>query len=262
MGFKLKTDIELKLLKEKQNLMKEAPNLVNEFIEKINSETTIKTQIAYLRDLLIFFDFLKELPYFMDKDIKTITAEDLKAVERKDIRDFINNYLLYYKRTFRNKAGSIVTQIFSNSEKGRARKLATLRSFYDWLIDEVDDSTIDVTKNIKVKTKKENTADEINRLQSDEMALFIDTILEDKNIEDKRSLKLHQKLKLRDYTIISVLGLTGIRISELVNLDIDDIFLDKAVMRVDRKGKKTDIVILPKILVEILSEYLITRNKI
>jgi len=94
------------------------------------------------------------------------------------------------------------------------------------------------------------------------MINFLATIIDDKNIESTRAMIFHKRVKFRDYCMVLIAGNTGIRISELVQLDIQDVNLDKKHLIVTRKGGKLEPVYLPKIIIEDLREYMNQRKQI
>ncbi|WP_279360922.1 tyrosine-type recombinase/integrase [Lactococcus formosensis] len=75
--------------------------------------------------------------------------------------------------------------------------------------------------------------------------------------KQKRSF---EKTKIRDLAIISLFLASGIRISELVNIKIDDIDLENAVVQITRKNNKEDSVPIAKFALPYLMKYEKKRN--
>lgn len=251
----MKKDIEIKLNHELQNRLRKLPEMAIDFILSLDNNSSIRTQIAYCKDLNIYFNFLlNELDLCNKKNISDMNIDDIKEVTEKDIRMFLD-YLNYYTVEYKSKTGKTVKQGFSNSREGKARKLATLHSFYDYLTrnHKINDPTkhIDIKLNDKVEIK--------NSLKGDEVDKFVETILYDLNINNERELKFHKKTKCRNATIVLFLAYTGIRISELVQLDIDDIDLKEKTYIVTRKGGDQEKLYLPDKIVPHLENYLNQR---
>lgn len=255
----MKKDIEIKLNQELQNRLVKLPEMAIDFILSLSDNSSIRTQIAYCKDLRIFFLFLlNELEISNKDNITELGLEDIKDISEKDIRMFLD-YLNYYTVEYKSRIGKNIKQSFSNSREGKARKLATLHSFYDYITrdnKDIIDSTkhIDIKLNEKVDIKDTLTGEEIDRL--------VRVILEDLKMLDGRELKHHQKYKYRNATMILMLGYTGIRVSELVQLDINDVGLKEKAFIVTRKGGNQEKLYFPDEIVSTLSYYLEIRKTV
>lgn len=255
----MKKDVMIKLEKEKERRLRELPDFLADYIIGMNAEKSIRTQIALTKDYTVFLEYLIKLPLFDNKaSITDFTIEDMNKLKERDIRDFLN-HLTSYKKTFKRKDKSEYTQVFTNDQKGKARKMASLHSLWDWLIREeyVDK---DITKKVDVKiteTKKIK-----NKLDSEDIDKFTETIINDVNIETNRSLKFHKRVKFRDLNMLLLLAFTGIRISELVQLDLDDISIKDSAMIVIRKGGDQDKIYIPDEIIFTLAKYIEIRKQV
>ena len=101
----------------------------------------------------------------------------------------------------------------------------------------------------------------ITRMDADETANFLDTVEYGTNLTD-RQLKFHEKSKVRDLAIMTLMLSTGIRISECVGLDLNDVDFKNTCIRVTRKGGKEAIVYFSDEAVEPLQEYIEERKKL
>ncbi|WP_053912192.1 tyrosine-type recombinase/integrase [Aneurinibacillus migulanus] len=137
--------------------------------------------------------------------------------------------------------------------------MTALSKFFSYLSKRkliICDVTADVEKiklNVKVKIN--------NRLIPEELDCFFATILEDVGIEKERQLKFHQKLKFRGYIMTLIMAYNDIRISELVQLNIDEVHIDKRVLIITRKGGNEQSIPLPDRIMETLSDYIIMEHK-
>lgn len=105
-----------------------------------------------------------------------------------------------------------------NDERGLKRKLASLRSFYRYLY---KNEMIGQDPAVKVDMPKihEKT---ITRLDIDEVANLLDEVESGESLTEKQQ-KFHEKTKTRDLAMMTLLLGTGIRVSECVGLDMDDV---------------------------------------
>jgi integrase/recombinase XerD len=172
---------------------------------------------AYERDLLQFAEHLES------------SRRTLLKARRSDVRDFLD-------------------KLFSNQVDGRsvARKLSALRHFYKYLlldrvIDEDPTLNIETPKQWKVLPKA---------LSREEAAQVM------KAERPQPESKLGQALWLRDRAMMEVLYAGGLRVSELVNLKLEDVKLDLGYALVHGKGDKDRIVPLGRPAVEAVAQYL------
>lgn len=185
-----------------------------------------RTVLNYAQDLEVFFYFLKQDNPLL-ADTKNITPDDLGRLTMSDIQEymvFLENYMKDGKR-------------YQNSGSGKARKLSSLRCLYKYMLNMKMIRTDPTALIPSPKLKKKN----IVMMEHNEMDEFLD------NVEDGKTLSPLQKersdkLKERDIAIVTLLLHTGIRISELVGLDLDDIDFKNKTIRVIRKGGDEDYV--------------------
>ncbi|WP_138268972.1 tyrosine-type recombinase/integrase [Anaerofustis stercorihominis] len=226
------------------------PSFANTFFRGISANTSIKTRIAYAMDLKIFFEYLIENhPKFTHyKDIKDICLSDLDYIKAVDIEDF-SEYLSYYtKGHYKNDETKVS---LSNSNRGKMRKLSTLRSFYKYYFKK---ELIKTNPTVLVDLPK-NYEKPIVRLEPNEVANLLDEIESGKNLTPSQ-LKYHNKTKVRDLAIVTLLVGTGIRISECVGMNINDVDFDNDSFVVTRKGGNKTILYMPEEVRSALLRYL------
>ncbi len=226
------------------------PSFANTFFRGISANTSIKTRIAYAMDLKIFFEYLIENhPKFTHyKDIKDISLSDLDNIKAVDLEDF-SEYLSYYtKGHYKNDETKVS---LSNSNRGKMRKLSTLRSFYKYFFKK---ELIQTNPTVLVDLPK-NYEKPIVRLEPNEVANLLDEIESGKNLTPSQ-LKYHNKTKVRDLAIVTLLVGTGIRISECVGMNISDVDFDNDSFVVTRKGGNKTILYMPDEVRSALLRYL------
>ncbi len=238
--------------KEKENTLKireqltSLPSFCKDFIRSIEPRTTSKTRLAYCYDLQVFFSYLKNNnPEFKNKDI---VLDDLDSITFQDIEEYME-YLKYYKDENNIEV--------SNSVSGIKRKIATLRSFYKYYYNNELIKTNPASKVTLPKLREK----EIIRLDVNEVADFIDSV-ENGDKLSNREQKFHEKTKLRNVALISLLLGTGIRVSECIGINISDVDLKNTAINIKRKGGKEAIIYFSDEVLKYLSEYMNYRKTI
>lgn len=184
-----------------------------------------------------FFDYL-----IAEKNVSEHTITNYK-IDLGDFCSYLNiNITDILYSDLRKYLAHLKEKKYSTSSI--SRKISCLKSFYKYL-----------QREEKIKTnyaasipypKQEKKLPKF--LSEDCIVRFIDSIPEE------------DFLALRDKTIIEVLYSSGIRISELIQLDISDIDLQAASMKVKGKGRKERIVLLGSCALKLLDSYLKQRN--
>lgn len=252
----MKKEIEIKLREKLRKKMLSLPDFAVDFLYFLENSKEIRTRIEYAKDIALFLEFLIESQKCSKENINQITEKDLEQLQERDILDFLD-YLTRYKRTYIDPLGKKVVREFTNTNIGKSRKLATLHKLFDYLLRNKRISK-DITKGVEIKIPSKVRIND--RLTSEEIQLLFSTIMDDVKIGSQHELKFHEKVKFRDYIIILLLAYTGIRVSELVQLDIDDIHLDKKKIIVTRKGGNQQAITIPKRIIEDIEEYVMQRR--
>ena len=248
----------------KQNILKlreiiaTLPPFCKQFFRGVDNIYGSRTKIAYAYDLRIFFDFLHQThPYGKTMDVLDYPLEILDKIKREDIEDYMEYLSLYskdktkdsidYKYNDNEKISvtdssyndidiSVKTDI-TNEERGKSRKLASLRSFYNYFYknEMIQTNPASLVSMPKLHTK------EIIRLEPNEVAQLLDQVEAGTKLTQKQ-MTYHAKTKVRDLALLTLLLGTGIRVSECVGLNIYDVDFDNMGIKVRRKGGYEDIV--------------------
>ena len=150
---------------------------------------------------------------------------DLDKIDPMDIEEYME-YLKVYKN---DEERQIV-----NSEVGLARKMSALRSFYLYYYKH---QIIQTNPTLLVEMPKLHDK-EIIRLDTDEVVKLLDFV---ENCGDQltgQKKVYYEKTKYRDLAILTLLLGTGIRVSECVGLDLQDVDYKNQGIRITRKGGK------------------------
>lgn len=256
---RMKKELELQLREKLRQKMMLLPDFAADYLYSLENSRQLRSRIEYAKDIILFFEFLVESGKCNKKMITSLSPSDLDELKERDFLDFLD-YLTRYTKVVQYTNGKQTLQEFTNSKAGKSRKMAALSKFFSYLSKRkliTRDVTADVDKiklDVKVKIN--------NRLTPEELDRFFATILEDVGIEKERQLKFHQKLKFRDYIMTLIMAYTGIRISELVQLDIDEVHIDKRVLIVTRKGGNEQSIPLPDRIMEDLADYIMERKQV
>ena len=232
-------------LQRTENVLDGLPSFCGDFFVGIENNTSPLTRLNYANDLRIFFDFLSKK--VLKKTILDITLADLEKVTSIDIEKFLS-YLSNYLHGGKT---------LSCNERAKQRKLSSVRALYKYFFDK---NKLIANTAAKVKTPKIHDK-EIIRLDVDEVAALISTV-ESADGLSKRQKAYHENTKIRDIAMITLFLGTGIRISELVGLNVDDIFFDSDSFVVTRKGGNRTILYFTEEVREALLNWLDYRNNI
>lgn len=211
-----------------REILETLPLFCKDYFRGINDYTSTRTRLAYAYDLRVFFEFLHENnPYCAKQDIKDYKIDLLDQITRDDILEYLD-FMTYY-----SKDGKDIT----NEERGKKRKIASLRSFYKYYFENEKISTNPASL---VPVPKQHEHD-IIRLEPDEVAKLLD-LVENGDKLTKKEAQFHEKTKTRDLAILTLLLGTGIRVSECVGLDLNDVDFEVNGIRILRKGGKEAVV--------------------
>ena len=198
------------------------PPFCKDYFRAIDTTTTAKTRISYAYDIRIFFQFLlDENPAFKDHAMTDFTVDVLDQIKAVDLEEY-QEYLKLYQSGDKTE---------TNGERGLKRKISALRSFYAYyykreMIHTNPTVLIDVPK-IHEKS--------IIRLDTDEVAMLLDYIEHCGDTLTSQKRVFYEKTKERDLAIVTLLLGTGIRVSECVGLDIEDVDFKNNGIKVTRK---------------------------
>ncbi len=216
-----------------REILKTLPPFTHDFFRAIEPTSSIRTRMNYAYDIRVFYHYL------MDQ----FSAADLEQLEPVDIEEYME-YLKVYKRDD--------DETMVNGEKGLARKMSALRSFYGYyykhqLISSNPTLLVDMPK-IHEKA--------IIRLDVDEVALLLDFVESAGDKLTGQALTYYHKTKVRDLAILTLLLGTGIRVSECVGLDLEHVDFKNNGITVTRKGGNQMVVYFGDEVAAALRQYI------
>ena len=195
-----------KCTKSISKILEKLPDYCFNYFLGIENYTSPLTRLNYARDLEIFFDYLAKVIFH--KDIKSISFEDLNNLKSRDIEQYMS-YLSYYEYNKKD---------YHNGEKGKARKIASVKSFFKYNFKQ-DNLKTDVAS--KVDTPKIHSKD-IIRLEVDEVCKLLNEADSPTHLT-KMQQAFNKHTKTRDVAMLSLFLGTGIRVSECVGINIKDV---------------------------------------
>ena len=223
------------------------PAYCKAFFRGIEQRTQSRTRIAYAYDLRVFFTFLLNNNLEMKKACSDIREIPLEALEKLTTDDF-EEYMEYLK--YREEGRNII-----NKENAIKRKISSLKSFFKYFY-----NTGKINENVLSKVLLPRLIEkDIIRLDMDEVALMMDEV-ENGDSLSKKQKEYHEKTRKRDLAIIGLMLGTGIRVSECVGLNLNDIDFKNDGIRIHRKGGKEVTVYFSDELEKILLSYLEERK--
>ncbi len=218
----------------------EFSSLIQEFAsyKKTIQGCSPKTIEEYLFDLRTFFRFLiarkKDIPFgseeFYQLDIRGVGLEELGKIRAEDLYDYL----------------SYVTDDRNNKWCARARKLSAIRALYRYLVNKCHYLEYNPTSDID-SPKPQKTLPKV--LTLNEATRLLDVVEQDTD----------SKYRVRDYAILTLFLNCGMRLSELVGINITDIDSELASLRVMGKGSKERVIYLNEACQYALTQHLNQR---
>ena len=211
------------------------PPLVNEYISelmivKARSKATVE---QYVTDLYLFFCFLEN---------KDTTLSDDKNRKQHDLSYLDAEYMS--KITLKNATEFLLycSEVRNNDIKARARKASSIRGFFKFISDKMNYIEKNPMSQLQVASSKKALPKYLTLEQS---FALLDSV-SGENME-------------RDYCILTLFLNCGLRLAELVGLNIKDISFENETMVVTGKGNKQRLVYLNEACLNAIKAYLSVR---
>lgn len=219
----------------KPELLAEAPLIIKNFVgylETIKGKSP-KTVEEYYLDLRTFFRYIKQsrkmVPSsapFEQIDISDINIELIKSITLTNVFEYMN----------------YVGSERSNMASTRSRKVSSLRTFYNYLTNKTHQLDYNPVAELETPKLKKSLPKFLTLEQSLELLNAVDG-----------------EYKERDYCILVLFLNCGMRLSELVNLNINDVKHSTGTIRITGKGNKERIVYLNDACMDAIDQYLSVR---
>ncbi len=220
----------------KTSIIYEAPQILIDFLGYMQTVKgkSPKTVDEYYIDLRTFFRYIKyskklvpEFLVFEEISIKDVNIDLIEKITLSDLYEYLN-YLLVERK---------------NNATTRARKISSLKSFFNYLVNKVGLLKNDPTKDLDMPKRKASLPQFLTLEQSISLLNCV-----------------KGPYKERDYCILTLFLNCGMRLSELVGINLNDIRSDNT-LKLTGKGNKERIVYLNNACLLALKNYIKVRPK-
>ena len=228
-----------------EKILLELPPYIGDYFVGIEPRTSSLTRLNYAYDLRVFFQFLSK-KIMKNTSVESITLEQLDSVDAFTFEHYLS-YLNHYE---------INGKVYSCNEQAKKRKLASVRSWFKYFYNK---GLLNSNPPSKVSLPKIHEK-EIIRLEVNEIVDFLNEAENGENLSPHMKA-YHENTKVRDVALLSLFLGTGIRISELVGLNVDDIDFMTNGFIVTRKGGNRTILYFSDEVGEAIYKYIQQRNE-
>lgn len=237
----------IKLTARLRKILQEFPDFALDFFTGIENKTSALTRINYAYDLRTFFNWaFNETNLFRDKTMYTLEVKDLEKFHTTHFERYMS-----YLTSYVDENGETIT----NGERGKARKIAAVRSFFKYFFRR-EMISVDLASKIEMPKLHDKP---IIKLEDDEVFKFLDTVETGYGLSGHEK-GFHKHTKTRDVAIMTLLLGTGLRVSECVGLNLNDVDFKINAIKVTRKGGNQVILYFSDEVKVALFDWLQIRN--
>ncbi|MCL2604470.1 MAG: tyrosine-type recombinase/integrase [Defluviitaleaceae bacterium] len=231
-----------------REMLRQLPLFLGPYFMSLGDQTSSLTRVGYAYDLRIFFNYLSE-EILDGKPIREITVDDLTKIDSDHVQMFME-YLTYYIPQGETEEAQ------QNAALGKSRKLAAVRGLFKYLYmkKHIPANPAELVGFPKITNKT------ITTLEVDEIAKLLDEVDSGEKLSPKQK-EFHERTKLRDAAIITLLLGTGMRVSECVGIDLNHIDFEVGGIKVTRKGGDEMVLYFGEEVAAALEAYMAERDK-
>lgn len=240
------TEQRLRQAERLRRVLLELPEVCYDFILSMESNSSILTRINYAGDLRIFFTYLHEEAKLFEKPVPELLPEDIALVQPRHIEMYLD-YLSVYERDDR---------LLENHNPGKKRKLSAVRTFFKYMLKHryIKETPTAIIETPRIAEKP------ILHLDGPEVLDLMQAAETGENLTRHQAM-YHRSTQTRDLALLSLMLGTGIRISECVGLNLQDMDFARRSFRVTRKGGKQAILYYSEDVQRALDDYLVLRKQ-
>lgn len=241
------------------SMKKDFPTLFGLFLDHmLGMNRSTKTVLSYAYDLKTFMVYLAQV-FAVSPD--QVSAEFLSTLKPIDI----DNYLAF-SASYRSDSDVAYNQhhpqkaakkYHTNAASAQSKKLTVLRQMYRYLQKYYNLPSNPASLADSPKLEKNN---EVVALDDSEVCEVLSDVESGAKLQGRR-LKFAQKTQLRDTAILELMLGTGIRVSELVGIDLHHINWAKHYIEIYRKERKNQRVFMPEDVETALLSYINNERK-
>lgn len=212
-----------------RSILREFPDFALDFFTGIENRTTTLTRLNYAYDLRTFFTWaILETNLFRGKTIIDLEVKDLEKFHTTHFERYMS-----YLSSYINEKGENIT----NGERGKSRKIATIRSFFKYFFRR-EMISVDLASKIEMPKLHEKP---IIRFEDKEVVKFLDMVDSGSGLQGHQK-GYHKHTKTRDVAMMTLILGTGLRVSECVGLNLNDIDFKINALNITRKGGNQSII--------------------
>ena len=241
----------VRILEKINDITVDLPMFVRRFANEylVTKNKAPRTVLGYVGDIKVFFEYLEKT---MGIPVMQIRIQTLGSLTADDIQDYLM-YLMRYNRTDPNNQKTIRE---SNQASSRARKLSSLRALYRYLIahNHLEKNVAELVDMPKIEEKA------ITYLEKEEVRDVLQGAETGGSLTEAQ-FKFAKSSQMRDIAILTLLLNTGIRVSEMVGIDLQDIDWNERRIKIFRKGRKEQYVYFNDPVAETLQDYIDYERK-
>ncbi|MBP5662346.1 MAG: tyrosine-type recombinase/integrase [Clostridia bacterium] len=227
-----------KSMRKLKEIEKELPDFCSLLFAGIQNTTGPLTRLNYGYDLRLFFSWLSGEK---NRPVKELTLNDLQSLTVHDLERYMQYISLY-----ENDENKLV----ENRERGLSRKIASIRMMFKYFYKRGDLES-NVASLLDLPKLHEKA---IIRLEVDEVAKLLDEVETGEGMSETQK-RFHHQTKTRDLAMLTLFLGTGIRISECVGLNTDDVDFKNLSIRVTRKGGNQSVLFMSPEVTDAMSSY-------
>ena len=224
-----------------KELVKDQPKILNNYSQSFGNKTS-NTKKIYMNHVINFCSYLKR-----EFDIDMDDMDNISLLNYSHIVSYIN-YIKHYTPNgiYINKENcSCATEFYAIKHFCKYLKLCKY---------------IEYNPCDEVEIPKDNKNHKITSLTPEEIQIIKNNI--ETGVGTKKAIATQEKWKNRDLCIVFLGITTGLRVSAIANIDIDDINFEEKTITTIEKGEKERTVFLSDKMIKMLELWLIDREKI
>ncbi len=241
-------------VRQKANkIIEKLPDYVHDYFLEREIRLSAMSIYSYANQLQTFFNFLIEHnPALSNKTPADISLDDLNRLNDRDIVEF-----MHYLRNYPEKRSDGTVRFVECTPVTIQHYTVALNTFWKYMVVRhmVESNPIELITRAKLPKQ------EVIYLDRERRDQFLDAVKSGDGLNDRQA-KFHEKNAPRDLAIMNVFLSTGIRVSELVGMDVNDIDFAKHSINVFRKGGNFDRVFFSDKAEYYLKQYLEVREEL
>lgn len=249
-----------------EKLVAQLPDYVGDYyLAKSAVPLSPATLYQYLNEFKRFFEWLIEAGVSPAKSVKQVGLKELEHLKKQDVELYKSYLLNRGKQTSQHPQGAL-------SHRTVNRSLNALSALFRFLTAESENSDGEpyfyrnVMKKISLVQDNETYATRASHIKDqlmlgDQDKAYLDFIQDEYGQQlDAKRLRYYQRDRERDVAINALMLGTGIRVSELTNMDVGHLSLKTANVTVRRKGGKWDSVPIARWVLPYIASYVHIRQ--